>query len=585
MSSFFRVARSRWTHGFLPVLLSALAAVATGAASAATLRVNLADGAAAALTEDQDLFLEAVPLAGEGLLKFTSRFCGSSKPSDQVAAANHGVQRLLRGVRYRVPFSILSSEYQLQVAKALFEDDRAVEAGWRHRVHVANGYGRESLWQVAEWFTGQGESYRAIRDSNGLADDDLTPGQVIIIPAHLLRPSFRSVLPPSSPYHLEYGSDDKGDFAIYQLKPGEALYSSVVVRFTGRVYADDVNAMAKEVAERSGIRDVTDIPIGYEVQIPFDLLSPEYLPAGHPRRHEYEQGLIASSRFSNEVRATSLAGITLVLDAGHGGKDVGASVGGVWESLYVYDIMVRAKELLERRTAAKVIATTQDGRAHAVTDRDRLPYSKSHRVLTTPNYAIEDSTVGVHLRWYLANSIFRQAMEKGGDPNKIVFLSIHGDSLHPSLRGAMVYIPGARYREGTYGKSGTVYASRREVRERPRVSYSSRERVRSEGLSRDLAAHLLGAFHDEGLTVHSDRPIREKVVRRRRRYVPAVLRYNAVPAKALLEVCNLANAEDRRLIQTREFRQKVAEAIAAGILAYYGQAEAASELRVAATSR
>jgi N-acetylmuramoyl-L-alanine amidase len=149
----------------------------------------------------------------------------------------------------------------------------------------------------------------------------------------------------------------------------------------------------------------------------------------------------------------------------------------------------------------------------------------------------------------------------------------------------MVYIPGARYREGTYGKSGTVYASRREVRERPRVSYSSRERVRSEGLSRDLAAHLLGAFHDEGLTVHSDRPIREKVVRRRRRYVPAVLRYNAVPAKALLEVCNLANAEDRRLIQTREFRQKVAEAIAAGILAYYGQAEAASELRVAATSR
>ena len=44
--------------------------------------------------------------------------------------------------------------------------------------------------------------------------------------------------------------------------------------------------------------------------------------------------------------------------------------------------------------------------------------------------------------------------------------------------------------------------------------------------------------------------------------MPAVLRYNAVPTAVLLEVCNLANPEDRRLIETREFRQRVAEAIA-----------------------
>jgi N-acetylmuramoyl-L-alanine amidase len=51
--------------------------------------------------------------------------------------------------------------------------------------------------------------------------------------------------------------------------------------------------------------------------------------------------------------------------------------------------------------------------------------------------------------------------------------------------------------------------------------------------------------------------------------VPAVLRYNAVPAKMLLEACNLANAEDRELIQTRTYRQKVAEAVVQGILRYY----------------
>ncbi len=64
--------------------------------------------------------------------------------------------------------------------------------------------------------------------------------------------------------------------------------------------------------------------------------------------------------------------------------------------------------------------------------------------------------------------------------------------------------------------------------------------------------------------------------------MPAVLRYNAVPTAVLLEVCNLANAEDRRLIQTRAFRQRVAEAIAAGVLDYFGHDSEPSELIAAA---
>jgi N-acetylmuramoyl-L-alanine amidase len=60
-----------------------------------------------------------------------------------------------------------------------------------------------------------------------------------------------------------------------------------------------------------------------------------------------------------------------------------------------------------------------------------------------------------------------------------------------------------------------------------------------------------------------------------------VLRYNQVPAKALLEVCNLANDEDRRLLQTRTFRQRVAEAIVRGLLAYYGQSTSLPPTQVA----
>jgi N-acetylmuramoyl-L-alanine amidase len=66
--------------------------------------------------------------------------------------------------------------------------------------------------------------------------------------------------------------------------------------------------------------------------------------------------------------------------------------------------------------------------------------------------------------------------------------------------------------------------------------------------------------------------------------VPAVLRYNSVPAKALLEICNLANDQDRALIQTHTYRQQVAQAVVQGLLAYYGQTGAAGQL-VAETAK
>src|SRR6185295_11403931 len=175
-----------------------------------------------------------------------------------------------------------------------------------------------------------------IRERNHLSDDDLPQGTSVVVPSELLRPAFGPALPvPETPFHLDYGVDRDGEYAIYRLRPGEALYSGVVVRFTGRVYASDVNALAATIARRSGIADVTDIPIGYRVKIPFDLLQPEFLPEGNPRRVEYETSLRASAQFSNQVKARGLQGITVILDAGHGGNDSGATMAGVWESLYV----------------------------------------------------------------------------------------------------------------------------------------------------------------------------------------------------------------------------------------------------------
>ena len=403
-------------------------AATTPSAAAATLRVELGDGLVAAMGDDQRLVLEARPEAREGLLAFARRLCGDDGAAPSIAAENGDVAVLRAGVRYRVPFDLLRPELQRRLVEALFPADAPAADGWRHSSRGAGALGRESLWSLGEWFTGDGASFRAIREYNGLTEEEVAAGQVVTIPAELLRPAFRAALPATSvlqrpalaeptaaDFGLEYGRDDKGEYAAYRLRPGEALYSSVVVRFTGHLAAADVNAVAADIAARNGIRDVTDIPVSYRVKIPFDLLLPEFLPAGDPRRREYEAGLAASSRFTNQVRARGLEGITVLLDPGHGGRDVGASVGGVWESAYVYDVALRVRQLLADHTAAQVVLTTRDGDRWAIPDRDVLPFSRGHEVLTHPPYPIEDSRVGVHLRWYLANSVYRQAMAKSGD--------------------------------------------------------------------------------------------------------------------------------------------------------------------------
>jgi N-acetylmuramoyl-L-alanine amidase len=552
-----------------PIVSTPIVSPAPGARG--PVRVPLEDGVAVLLSDEKGISVEATPRRGEGMGAFAARLCGDAGAASKVAEAN-GATTLQVTARYSIPFDLLSPEWQLKAARALFEDDRGEADGWRHKVRGTGPLQRESLWTLADWFTGSGENFRAIREYNELMDDDVSRGTAVSIPSELLRPAFRAALPvPEKPYLLQYGSDKDGEFAVYRLRPHEALYSSVVVRFTGRVFAVDVNGLAAKIAKRSGIPDVTDIPIGYRIKIPFDVLQPEYLPEGHPKRKEYEESLRQSARFSNQVKARGLAGITIVLDAGHGGQDAGATLGGVWESLYVYDVAMRIKKLLETQTAARVLLTTRDGDDFRVQDADVLPFSRGHAVLTTPPYPIADPKVGVNLRWYLANSLYRQVTRTDKDPDKVVFLSIHADSLHPSLRGLMAYVPAADMRDGSFSKSGGVYASRKEVKESPTVSFPREKRVESEGLSRELAKQVVAAFQSSGLPVHPFKPVRDRIIRDSGVWVPAVLRYNSIPAKALLEICNLANDQDRARLQTRVYRQQMAQAVVKGLLAYYGQ--------------
>jgi len=153
----------------------------------------------------------------------------------------------------------------------------------------------------------------------------------------------------------------------------------------------------------------------------------------------------------------------------------------------------------------------------------------------------------------------------------VVFISLHADSLHPSLRGAMAYVPGASYVKGRYEKSDPIYLARAEVRERPAVRHSTEDALVAEGLSRGLAESIIESFRSNGLKVHPFNPVRDNVVREGREWVPAIIRYNMVPTRLLLEICNLGNRRDRDLIKTRKYRSEVAEAIYRGIADFYAQ--------------
>jgi len=562
-----------------PALTALAFAAAAGAASPAPafakdktvvvsreIQVTIGDG--------DEIVISARPLPGEGIDAFVRRLTDDPATKKEIFASNRNLGRRLKpDTVVRVPYRLLSGAFRKIAIEALFPEDKATAEGWEHRVAALTGK-PESLWKVSEWFTGDPGKYKEIREAGAIASLETQPGQVIRIPPRLLTPSFResvAAAPPVSAERpvLEFGADEQGPYAVYRLKKGEALYSAVVVRFTGRVHAEDVNAKAREIAQRSGIDDVHAIPVGFEIKIPVSDLTPEFRAANDPERLKDEATRLEASQFSNKVKSADLAGVTLVLDAGHGGRDTGALVDGVEEAAYVYDIACRVERLVKARTRARVVPTVgrdapcSGGIAGAVSS------SRSARVLTTPPYPIEDAATGVNFRWYLANAVWRQNGHDGTQ-DRTVFVSLHADSLHPAVRGTMLYVPGEKFLNGTYGKSGEPYESRREVREAPRVSFSRKERFEAEGVSRDLAERMVASFRAADLPLHAFDPIRRNVIRGGREWVPAILRYNRIPARVLVEVCNLNNPEDRRLLQTQVYREGVAEALVDALVRFYG---------------
>ena len=601
--------RNGWVWLFLSLQAAVLLAAPPPATQAPIATARITSELQATLTCDYELDVIVKPHAGDAWTRLAKRVTGDAANWEELAALNKSDEKLESEDVVHVPFALLRPQLQSQIISTLFPTDKQTRDGWTHTVVGARGIEGESLWKIAEWFTGDGANYSLIRKANPSQGLSTRKGDVILVPKRLLTAAFggsseeenapktaAEVRKPSDdatqraaadenvpeaaavaslgPASLSYERTPAEPYAVYHLQKGEALYSSVAIRFTGRVYAKDVGDVLDRIVKFNEIDDVARLPVGYGVKIPMDLLLPEYLPQDDPTRVAREETKRESAKVARRMRAQGLDGVQVILDAGHGGIDPGTEHDDVWESTYVYDVACRLKRILEKQSAASVSMTTKSKEnGFTIVNKNVLPEATDHFVQTTPKYLLDDAIVGVNLRWYLANSIFRHAMKTGIPAEKVVFLSIHADSLHPSLRGAMAYIPGAGFTTGTYRKKGDIYLAREEVREQPSVTQSRADALVAEGLSRDFADTVMDSFERNDLAVHPFEPVRDNVIRGGHEWVPAVIRHNQVPTRLLLEICNLGNRKDRELIKTKKYRQQLAQAIYQGIVDVYARGE------------
>ena len=453
-----REARNGLRRSLLVLGAALVLLLAPSPAAAAARRAAVDEWAVATLELSNVIFLEVQAGPRDSYVSLAQRYCGSEQMWAALEKANQG-RRVRPGLFYAIPFESLTPHQRARAVAALFPEDGPEEEGWVHR--VPDGDEGQLLQSIARWFTGDPKRADELAVSNGIPERSLAPGVEVVIPDEFLLPDFRDdarvsqLLPQAPPAEPQAGPpeeapgapqptppaptveprpsgprtvgeltfvDGPGEpHAIYRLKKGEALYSSVIMKFTGRLDPGEVTEVARRVSALSGIHDARSIPAGFAVKIPRDLVLPEYLPEGDPQRASYEAGLAAAGRHRITAQARDLQGVHIILDSGHGGDDIGARRNGVHEDDYVYDILCRIKKLAEQSTGARVLTTLRDKSSGFEPLSGPFVVDRDEQLLTNPAFELRKphvTTAGVNLRWYLVNSYYRRLVKAGADPHR-----------------------------------------------------------------------------------------------------------------------------------------------------------------------
>jgi len=211
------------------------------------------------------LFVQLKPRLNEGEYQLSLRVLRGGSHQLLRLREFTGGKPLNHKVYLTIPFEFLVGVIQGDVIRSLFPSDRVEAGGWLHQVTYA--------WETPELL----EKVFTISGSYSFHKKAFKQGTQFTIPWDNLR-SDLELEPLAVRDPLVIRRDDSGlRYAFYQIKPGDTLYSSVIIRFVGekKHYARSQNA--RDLMLLNGLADARYLSPGQYIKIPLEWIRSEYL--------------------------------------------------------------------------------------------------------------------------------------------------------------------------------------------------------------------------------------------------------------------------------------------------------------------
>jgi len=180
----------KWWVAFIAVLQPAVLLSATSTRPAPIATASITPELRAVLTREYEIEVTVQPHEGDAWTRLARRVTGDAATWEDIAAFNESDEKLETERLVRVPFTLLKPALQRDIIATLFPQDAVTADGWKHVVIGSRGIEGESLWKIAEWFTGDGANYTAVRRANPAQALSTRRGDVILVPKRLLTAAF-----------------------------------------------------------------------------------------------------------------------------------------------------------------------------------------------------------------------------------------------------------------------------------------------------------------------------------------------------------------------------------------------------------